>query len=408
MFLSFSFLEICCALQVNDCSLFVHHFTDKQLFGEHISLAASPADDAGLDLKPCPPHQSGPEGAHGDTAILSAVATVCKRTSHEVSQYTGPSPKKLKSSATTEGGEAEKDRVGLEGEVVGMGEEAKIDPVGVPTWSGCSEPAVAVHEGDSPFPAALPNKAAQLSTSDNECGVPDDETSDETDSDADESFTCVPPAQDSEATFHVVPEHTLANSQEVNSSPLYFACPAPKDIAVLDRPGASTLALETDQMFSFEDKGNTLYAHVFSASSTPGKCVCISIQTYVCICVCMCNAMYKYRYSNMFYCILQQTSTQEGLPSTSVGQDCVWGCHGMLELHHFTGTTRDSSSSLPRSLCTYVYVWSSAMLYTVCSPQPLHSVVSIYHNNTVSFSVYNSHNVIYYIGMSPFSHFVVT
>ena len=279
--------EICCALQVNGCSIFVDHFTDKQLFGEHISLAVSPADDAGLDLKPCPPHQSGPEGAHGDTATLSAVASVCKRTSHEVSQYTGPSPKKLKSRSTTEGGEAEKESVVLEREVVEVGEEAKIDPVGVPTWSGFSEPPVAVHEGDSPFPAALPNKAAQLSTSDNECGVPDDETSDETDSDADDSFTCVPPAQDSEATFHVVPEQTLANSQEVETSPLYSACPAPTDIAGLDHPAASTLAPKTVQMFSFEDKGNTLYAQVFSASNRLGKCE--YVRKYVCMYAC---AMY--------------------------------------------------------------------------------------------------------------------
>lgn len=263
-------------MQVNGCSL-GPSFTDKQLFGEHTSLAASLADDAVLDLKPCPPHQSGPEGEHGDTAILSAVATTCKRTSHEVSQYTGPSPKKLKSSATTEGGEAEMERVGLEGEVlgvgeevVGVGEEARIDPVGVPTWSGCSEPAVAIHEGDSPFPAALPNRAAQLSTSDNECGVPDDESSSETDSDADESFTCVPPVQDSETPFHVVPEQTLANSQEVDTSPLY-SCSAPKDIAVLDHSAASTVAPTTVQMFSFEDKGNTFYAHNFSASNRLGK-----------------------------------------------------------------------------------------------------------------------------------------
>ena len=256
----------------------VYHFTDKLVFGEHIPLAVTPADGAVLDLKSCPPLQSGPESAHGDTQTLPA-ATVCKRTVRDVCQHAAPSPKKLKSSAMSDDREAEKEGVGLRVEMVGVGEETKIDAVGVPTWSGCCEPPVAVHEGDFPYPAALPKEAAQLSTFAKECGVPDEETDDETDSDADENFTCLPPVQDNETAFHIVPDQTLAN-KEMEASPLYYVCPAPKDVGVLDRPAATASALESVEMHSFENGGNTHYAHVqiFAGSSRAGECEYLYIQ----------------------------------------------------------------------------------------------------------------------------------
>lgn len=246
------------------------HFTDNHLFGEHVPLAVTPTNVPSLDLKLSPPLQSGPEGAHEETQTLPAVATICKRTVDDVSQYGAPSPKKLKSSTTT-GGEAEKEGEGLEGVMVEVGKDAKTDPVGLPTWSGCCEPLVALHKGDSPFPAALPKETARLSTSDNQCGVPDDEADSETDSDADESFTCLPCVSDSETTFHVVPDHTLANSPGVEASALYYTCPATKKMGVTDRPAAISQALETVEMLSFENRGSTNYSHVFAGSSRVGE-----------------------------------------------------------------------------------------------------------------------------------------
>lgn len=299
-------------------------YADKIVLGEHISLAVTPADDARSDLESRPLLHFGPEGAHMDPLNLPA-ATVCKRPVYELYQQEAPSPKKLKGSVAAEGGlqdggctlpvhckeayrrdadeegvrleaeegmgpEAEEKGVGLVIGEEGVGHEAEADPDGVSMilQSGCHEPPVGVHEGDSPFPAALPNESAQLPTSDNGCGAEDDESDDETDSGADESFTCLPHVQDAETAFHTVPAQTLANSHEMENSPLYCLCPVPKDVDVLVRPASTTPSLGTAEMCSFGTRGSGHYIQTFAGNSRVGRYKAhtvhsTTLHTYVCV-----------------------------------------------------------------------------------------------------------------------------
>ena len=298
-------MYVCMYLAVLPVSL-SSPYTDKTVFGEHISHAVTLADNAHPHLESRPLLQFGPKEAHIDPLTLTS-ATVCKRPVNELHQQEAPSPKKLKGRMTAEGGvqdgsctlpahykgaycrDAEEEGVRLEAEegmglkaeekgvglLIGeeVGHEVEADPQDVPMipQSGCHEIPVAVHEGDSPFPAALPKETAQLSTAGSGCETQDDESDNDTDSGADESFTCLPHVPEDNTAFHTVPEQTLATSHEMENIPLYCLCPVPKDTGVLARPTSTALTLETAEMHSFETRENTHHIQSFAGSSRVGK-----------------------------------------------------------------------------------------------------------------------------------------